>query len=242
MFRNSENCLEILENGLKILNFFAAMAQQPPAQQPPAAQLYVVPEHCTCLSAVCGTTLGTVRARTPRHYMPLDDRWVPKYVIQYLINVNILLYFSSHWLAITFSWASYAQQDFFRWRGWWRGTWCGARFIHRTATRGSGSTTALSAHYSTGGTQRHTRSISPGGRWRWLCRTWLCCLGYRVEARRWGRGTSPRRGVRICLTGSRRNDHAVEPVVPFSHVHGPTPSWLQQYSVRIPETWRQDLY
>ena len=39
-----------------------------------------------------------------------------------------------------------------------------------------------------------------------------------------------------------RNDHAVEPVVPFSHVHGPTPSWLWQYNVRIPETWCQDLY
>ena len=37
------------------------------------------------------------------------------------------------------------------------------------------------------------------------------------------------------------NDHAVEPVVPFSHVHGSTPSWLRQI-IRIPETWHQDLY
>jgi hypothetical protein len=24
------------------------------------------------------TTLGTIRARTPGHYMPLDHRWIPK--------------------------------------------------------------------------------------------------------------------------------------------------------------------
>ena len=83
------------------------MAEQP-AEQPPAPEAavqYVLPglfderidrEHRSYLSAICGTPLGTVRARTPGHFMPLDARWIPKYVIQYLINVNIQLYFSLH--------------------------------------------------------------------------------------------------------------------------------------------------
>jgi hypothetical protein len=41
------------------------------------------------MDPICGTTLGIVRARAPGHYMPLNDRLIPKYVIQYTFNINM---------------------------------------------------------------------------------------------------------------------------------------------------------
>jgi hypothetical protein len=73
--------------------FFVAMAQQPPT---PYVSLELLDEtidkqHRSYLSAICGRRLGTVRARTSRHLLPLHPRWIPKYAIRYSINLNINL-------------------------------------------------------------------------------------------------------------------------------------------------------
>jgi hypothetical protein len=77
------------------------MAEETTAAEGPAPQAVVekiVPvlfderidrEHGKNLPTICSTTVGTVHARTPGYYMPLEDRWIPKYVKPHLLKVNM---------------------------------------------------------------------------------------------------------------------------------------------------------
>jgi hypothetical protein len=39
-----------------------------------------------------------------------------------------------------------------------------------------------------------------------------------------------------------RNDHAPEPYVPFTNTHGPTWTWIQQFSIRDSNSYIQRFY
>jgi hypothetical protein len=91
----------LITNGSFFILCYVGMAKPASAAEAPAPQAVVeyillglfgeriCREHRSYLSTIFSTTLGTVCAQTLGHYMPLDDCWVPKYVIRYLTNVNM---------------------------------------------------------------------------------------------------------------------------------------------------------
>jgi hypothetical protein len=93
-------------------------------------------------------------------------------------------------------------------------------------------------------TTRDRRSTSPSARWHSVWRTSRCWENYCVLARRWDRSTSPRRGTLTSLLGSRTflGTIAPAPYVPFTDTHGPTRTWIQQFSVRDSNSYFQRLY
>jgi hypothetical protein len=46
-------------------------------------------QHRSFMSAVHGVTLKTLRACVPMSTMPIDQCWIPKYVVQFVRRVNL---------------------------------------------------------------------------------------------------------------------------------------------------------
>jgi hypothetical protein len=58
-----------------------------------------------------------------------------------------------------------------------------------------------------------------------------------------GRSTSPRRGRFFArFANVPRNDRTPAPYLPFVETHGPTWTWIQQFSVRDSNSYFQRLY
>ena len=78
--------------------------------------------HRSYMSAVCGISLGTFRARVPMSTMPTHRRWVPRYglyfshilIVSLTVCSNLMFYLHA---------AGYALRVFSRLRDLWREIW-----------------------------------------------------------------------------------------------------------------------